>query len=288
MRETRRDFLKNASITAGCIALPQLHSAHLMAAVNPPVVAGFRSLFDGRSLAGWKPQPRDLKNPSLGLWAVQNGILIGGQAKPKVGAYLTSEETFSDFELELESHTDWPTDTGVMVRSNAQGNVGFQVCIDYRPHGALVGYYGNAIGGFHACDYCFTGERDEDGNLIGLIPEKPSEPLDATHHVPLDYGVPVENFLRVWNLHGWNHYRIRCVGAVPHLTTWINGIRVAELDTAKMICPGWDPGAVDGLVGRAGHIAFEVHSNGPKDFLGNDRWAPGAVCRWRNIRIKTL
>jgi hypothetical protein len=45
---------------------------------------------------------------------------------------------------------------------------------------------------------------------------------------------------------------------------------------------------VERLVGRAGHIALEVHSNRPSDWLGKDRWAPGAVCRWRNISIKTL
>ena len=89
---------------------------------------------------------------------MQFGTIVGGQAVPKIGSYLTTEETFADFELELESRTDWPTDTGVLVRANERGNVGFQVCIDYRPHGALNGYYGNTIGGFHACDYCFTGE----------------------------------------------------------------------------------------------------------------------------------
>lgn len=32
----------------------------------------------------------------------------------------------------------------------------------------------------------------------------------------------------------------------------------------------------------------EVHSSGGRDRLGNDRWAPGAACRWRNIFIKPL
>jgi hypothetical protein len=89
-------------------------------------------------------------------------------------------------------------------------------------------------------------------------------------------------------LNGWNQFRIRCTGAVPHLTTWINGVKIAELDTAKMQSPGWDPKAMLEKVGRNGHIALEVHSNGPADKLGKDRWAPGGVCRWRNISIKTL
>ena len=75
---------------------------------------------------------------------------------------------------------------------------------------------------------------------------------------------------------------------MPHLTTWINGEKIAELDTAKMKAPGWDPEAMLAKVGRTGHISLEVHSNGPGDALGKDRWAPGAVCRWRNIFIKPL
>jgi hypothetical protein len=293
-RSGRRDFLKRATSVGISLALPQLGRSTASALESAPEVGparradGFRPLFDGHSLAGWKPQPRELSNPSLGVWAVQNGMIVGGQAKPKVGAYLTTEETFADFELEIESRTDWPTDTGVLVRTNQQGNMGFQVLIDYRPHGALIGYYGNNIGGFHACDYCFTAERDHEGRVLRLIPEKPSEPMDSTHNVPLDFALPVKPFLRAWSLNGWNRYRIRSVGAVPHLTTWVNGVKIAELDTAKMKFPGWSPDNVEGLVGRAGHIALEVHSNGPTDWLGNDRWRPGAVCRWRNISIKTL
>jgi len=289
MKQARRTFLKQATTAAGILAVPPVFRASTALAEGTKADKdGWRPLFDGKTLAGWKPQPRDIKYPSLGRWDVVDGVLVGGQSTPKLGSYLTSEETFADFEMEFDSYPDWPADTGVYVRTNAQGNIGFQFCIDNRPHGALVGYYGNAIGGFHACDYCFTGELDANGKLVRLIVEKPSEPLDDTHHVPLDYCIPSDDFLKLWNLNGWNHYRIRSVGAVPHLTTWINGQKVAELDTAKMSITGWDSTAIDGLVGRAGHISLEVHSNGVKDWLGDDRWAPGNVCRWRNMRIKTL
>jgi hypothetical protein len=151
---------------------------------------GFRSLFDGVSLSGWSRQIREAAMPGLGIWTAQQGMIVGGQNRPTIGSYLVTDGTFSDFEIELEARPDWKTDTGVYVRTNAQGNVGFQACIDYRPHGAIGSYYGDGIGGFHACDYCFTGKVDKDGHLVELVPEKPSEPLDATHHVPLDYSVP--------------------------------------------------------------------------------------------------
>jgi hypothetical protein len=75
---------------------------------------------------------------------------------------------------------------------------------------------------------------------------------------------------------------------IPHLTTWINGVKIADLDTAKMKAPKWDPKVWLDLVGRTVHMALEVHSNGANDKLGKDRWAPGAACRWRNISVKTL
>src|ERR1035441_8416804 len=83
--------------------------------------------------------------------------------------------------------------------------------------------------------------------------------------VPLDYAAPVEEFLKIWNVDGWNQFHIRCTGEVPDLTTWINGVKIAELDTARMKAPKWDPKTVLELVGRTGHVALEVHSKGAKD-----------------------
>jgi hypothetical protein len=96
----------------------------------------------------------------------------------------------------------------------------------------------------------------------------------------------VDEFLRAWRPGQWNRFRIRCVGEMPVLTTWINDVKIAEMDAARYQAPGYDPKAVAAKLGRAGHIAFEVHDNDPK--IGKDRWWPGAVCRWRNVRITTL
>jgi hypothetical protein len=251
---------------------------------------GFRPLFDGVSLKGWKRQPRALAQPSLGRWTVEDGVIIGGQDPPGsgVGSYLVTEETFADFELQIEARPDWRADTGILVRTNPQGNIGFQVLLDHRPQGGIGGYYGNGLGGFHAWAYGFNAETDSRGRPTRLIPRPPVEPNPSNKPVPLDFAAPVEVFLRIWKVDGWNRFRIRSTGALPHLTTWINGEKIAELDTAKMQAPGWDPQAALEKVGRAGHIALEVHSNGANDKLGQDRWAPGAVCRWRNISIKTL
>ena len=289
----RRRLLRGIAGMLGVSAASQISGIGLLTANAAPLLPathenGFRPLFDGVSLAGWHRTPRDPKRPTQGLWTVQDGVIIGGQSEPGVGSYLVSDGTFADFELDLEARADWRTDTGIYVRTNADGNTGFQVALDFRPHGALNGYYGNNTGRFHACDYCFTGVTNSANQLIALKPEKPSEPLDETQHVPLDYAPPAKDFLKIFKLNGWNHFRIRSVNALPHLTTWINGVKVAELDTAKLKLASWDPAKIDGLVGRAGHISFEVHNQPANDWLKDDRWAPGNVCRWRYISIKAL
>ena len=54
-----------------------------------------------------------------------------------------------------------------------------------------------------------------------------------------------------------------------------------------MLFRSYDREAVASLLGRAGHIALEVHDN---DWggLGQERWGPEAVVRWRNMRLEPL
>jgi hypothetical protein len=277
----RRDLFLGGCLLAG-----------LVPAAGKPKDDGFRSLFDGVSLKGWTPKARSLAQPSLGRWSVQDGVIVGGQDPPGSGrgSYLVSDETFDDFELKIEARPDWPADTGILVRTVPQGNVGIQVLLDHRPHGGIGGYYGNGLFSFHGYDYGFTAELNKDGRVARLIPEPPSEPSMSNIHVPLDFAAPVETFLKVWKADGWNQFRIRSVGALPHLTTWINGEKICELDTAKLEAKvkGWSADAVLSKIGRAGHIALEVHSSGGNDKLGADRWGPNSVCRWRNISVKKL
>jgi len=272
----RRDFSLGGIFFTAIASLAKGQNA-------PRPEEGFRSLFDGASLRGWKQKTRSETRPSLGKWVVEDGVIIGGQDPPGVGSYLVSEEAFDDFELLIDARPDWPADTGILVRTIPEGNVGIQVLLDHRPHGGIGGYYGNGLAGFHAYEYAFNAEKDKMGRVVRLIPEAPSEP---TARIPLDFAAPVEVFLKTWKPGGWNQFRIRSVGEIPHLTTWINGEKISELDTARIKLPSFDPKAMLNRIGRAGHIALEVHDNDAR--MGNDRWAPGAVCRWRNIYIRKL
>jgi type 1 glutamine amidotransferase len=83
------------------------------------------SLFDGRSLAGWR---------ALGdaQWSVKEGA-IRGRTGGGAHSFLATEDTFADFLLELELRVDAPGNSGLQVRSRIDENgrmLGYQVEID--------------------------------------------------------------------------------------------------------------------------------------------------------------
>ncbi len=306
---SRRNFIRASSTL---VASGLLWNLDMKSLAGEQVPQGFRPLFDGKTLAGWRSMPRPQPNrransgqdaktdsfyerslTSLAKWTVQDGILVGEQDSPGsgLGGYLVTEETFGDFELLIDAKPDWAVDTGVYVRTVPAGNVGFQILCDHRRDGGIGSFYGNGLGGFHAMPYCFTAVFDDKGKPIGL---KEADPLKAIQPVTeekrrlLAYACPVEDFLKAWKFGDWNTFKIRCEGEFPYLTTWINGTKIAEMDSSKIVWPGFDKQAVAARLGRRGNISLEVHSNGPGDILGKDRWAPGAACRWRNILIKPL
>ena len=239
------------------------------------------------------PQPKMAEDQlvrimaNTGRWVVEDGAIVGGQEPPGsgLGAYLVSDRTFRDFELELEARPDWRVDTGIMIRASAGGGVGIQVLCDHRPNGGIGGFYFNGTGGFLAAPFFLEGETDADGKLKRLFPSTLPQKQPA---VPLNTGCDVKDFLAKWRVNEWNHFRIRCVGELPQLTTWVNGVKVAELDLAKLSHELWQPERVRATIAQPGHIAFEVHNIATNDLFGQDRWAKGAVCRWRNIRIREL
>lgn len=276
---------------------------------------GFVPLFDGVSLSGWRAAPRIYGSvypggPSVlemfeqdgrelpvepekhpAHWFVEDGVLVGEQDSPGsgYGGYLVTEQAYGDFELVLEMRPDWPADSGVMIRRQKDSWEGFQVLVDHRPSGGIGGFFGNGLASFSAVPFAVDVARDESGQPAGLVADNPGtsvEPVTAEKRNRLAYAADVEDFLKVWRWDGWNELRIRCVGALPVITTWINGLKIAELDTATLDSPNYDSRDVLDTLGARGHIALEVHDNDP--YFGEARWGVGAQCRWRNIRIKEL
>jgi Domain of Unknown Function (DUF1080) len=275
----------------------------------------WRELFDGQTLTGWHSRPRvygtvwpggplvhevaswvpadynERATEHPALWSVEGGAIVGRQDPdhPGWGGYLVSDETFGDIELELEMWPDWPADTGVMLRRRNLTWEGFQVLVDHRKSGSVGGFFGNGVGSFHAVPYALDVAHDDAGRPVALVEEDPSdsqEPVTPEKRGLLRRSGDVGEFLAAWTWAGWNHLRIRCVGAKPLITTWVNGVFVAEVDLATMHHPDYDADAVLDVLGPRGHLALEVHDNDP--VFGDTRWGRGASCRWRNIRVRDL
>jgi hypothetical protein len=307
----RRKFLHQSALAASCF-IPgySLLQSNYNFNNKPKELPedGYISLIKGNTLEGWHTSSRTPAPPypggpepdknkegykraltSKGKWTVENGVIIGGQDKEGLGSYLVTDDKYGDFELLIDAKPDWPVDTGILLRARSAGSPGYQVLVDHRKSGGIGGFYGNGLAGFHALPYNFDAKYDENGNPIGLVAEKASTTIEQITDAKiklLAYAAPVEEFLAAWKWADWNTFKIRCEGKYPYLTSWINGVKICELDTAKIVHPNYDKDAVANLLGREGHISLEVHDNDPG--LGKARWKPGSVSRWRNIKLKKL
>ena len=199
-----------------------------------------------------------------------------GRARPAAASAATSvrDATFGDFELAFEARPDWPADFGIMVRASADaGSQGWVVLLDHRKSGNIGGFYGNGIGGFHAIRFTLDALTDASGKPAGLKLEDPAttlEPMTPDKPALLAEGATGEDFLRAWKWGAWNEFRITVEGAHPRIAVRINGTPIATLDAASLRQPGYDAAKVAALLGREGHIAFEVHDNDPR--MGEARW----------------
>ncbi len=71
---------------------------------------GYRSLFNGKDLAGWEGDTM--------LWKVADGCIVGDSPGIKHNQFLTSKEEFGDFELKLEFRMkDGVGNSGVQFRT---------------------------------------------------------------------------------------------------------------------------------------------------------------------------
>ena len=162
---------------------------------------------------------------------------------------------------------------------------GIQVLIDHREGGGIGGYFGNSLAMFHAIKYQVDRKPDGSGLYI-LGPNAAIEPMTPEKQALLQYFASEEDFLKAWKWLGWNEFTIRSVGRIPQISTHINGVLISKIDLGKINWPNYDPEGMFGLLGHSGSIALEVHDSGRQ--VGDFRWARGAKCRFRNIRIREL
>jgi len=220
---------------------------------------GFVSIFDGRTLAGWHVSAqtghsRASKNETGGKWVVQDGAIVGSQDIPANGGIVVTDKKYSDFEVKLEMRNDFGPDSGLFLRSTEDGKA-WQAMIDYHSGGNLMGIYGEGLGGRpHVRNYNFKEKVTE------IDPKTTGEPPTPLPVLPASWPY-------FWRADQWNELRARIVGNPPHITTWINGVKIMEWQETEVRHPA------------SGGIALQVHGGGDhtREFV-----------RYRNIQVKEL
>jgi hypothetical protein len=99
VRFERRTFLKG---TAGVAAGLFVGGAFAEA-------PKFEALFNGKDLAGWKPEGK-------AVWSVEDGLLVGKQGPGAAPGDLFTEKEYGDFEVRVTYKVVWPANSGVWFR----------------------------------------------------------------------------------------------------------------------------------------------------------------------------
>lgn len=254
---TRRHALRclttaalSPALLARARAARPLHDAPVSAAP-----ATWQPLFDGRSLAGWKPSA--LSNHSkasghktAGHWAVEEGMIVGRQDTKDNGGLLLTAAQFGDVEIALETRNDFGMDSGIFARCTPDGRA-YQCLIDYYENGTIGGVLGERI-------WNVRGVRNYS---FGATPDV----ITLNEHAQRCPVLP-EAWRFFWRAGEWNEVRMRIVGDPPTITTWVNGVQILQHVEPKSVHPA------------RGHIGLQIH--------GGAR-SKGAV-RYRNIRARAV
>jgi Domain of Unknown Function (DUF1080) len=240
----------------GAAAFLLLPGVESRAAKEADKEKGFVSIFDGKTLKGWRISAKSghsgaSKHKTGGKWVVEDGALIGSQDIPGNGGIIITEKLYGDYEVALEMKNDFGPDSGLFLRSNDKGQA-YQAMIDYYPGGNLMGVYGEGIGGFTARNFDFGKKPSEI-----VVSDKSKFPLP----------IKPEKWAEFWKHGEWNELRARITKNPPSITTWIKGVKFMEWTGDKKLLPD------------KGGIALQVHGGGDhtKEFV-----------RYRKIRIKEL
>lgn len=226
-------------IAALALGLPVLRAQD-----TPTKPPPWRALFDGETLNGWT------QRGGKANYAVENGEIVGTTVPRTPNSFLCTEETYADFELELDFMVADELNSGIQIRSAARKNgrvFGYQVEIDPSDRAWSAGIYDEARRGW-------------------------LNPLakDSAARKSFKNG-------------DWNHYRIVCIG--DWLRTWINGVPAADLRD-PMTSEGFIALQVHGVGNRQNPLQVRWRNIRLRD-LGSHRWVPifdgKTLDGWRQI-----
>jgi hypothetical protein len=163
------------------------------------------SLFDGKTLQGWKHVG------GKGRYEVKDGAIVGTIAASEFGSFLITDAEYRDFVLEAEFKADWGLNSGLQFRAKMPPGY---------PKERMQGYQ-------YEID---PTDRGITGALNGDIPGKKGHGLLPTSHggPPRDAWIKERGNGKWLIPDAWNSLRIECRG--PHMKLWLNGKLTVEYD----------------------------------------------------------
>jgi hypothetical protein len=199
----------------------------LPAARSADDAQGFKPLFDGKTLDGWKQHGGKAK------YSVEDGAIVGTSVPDTPNSFLCTEKLFGDFILELEFKVDRELNSGVQVRSEVNKNdrvFGYQVEIDASARAWSGGIYDE-------------GRRGWLNDLKNNEPARKAFKQDQWNHFRIEAkgdsiktwlnGVPAADLKDSKTLRGFVGLQVHGVGkrAEPLHVRWRN-IRIKELGSS--------------------------------------------------------
>lgn len=268
-----------------CLLLLLSASAVLPAAANELTpeekAAGFRLLFDGRTMNGWR-DPAKLNVPG-DAWMVEDGALRT-VLKPRIAEDLLTEEEFGDFELLFDWRLSERGNTGLKYR------IQFTVFVDHTrrqpgPNG-FEGMLGRELAGRHSERAKLApgarGEVYSTGFEFQLLDDERHP--DARSGLDRQTGalyamIPAER-KAARPVGEWNTSRLIVRGS--HIEHWVNGVKVLEASLG-------DQRIIDGVTRRWGpapEIRDALLKPRPRGFIALQHH--GDLVWFRNLKIREL
>jgi hypothetical protein len=252
MRNLRTWTLVIALVATASTASSQSTPNHLTAAER---AAGWRLLFDGKTLAGWRGLGYD--SVPTAHWRVTNGTIqkIASGDVPKMpdgqpanGGDLMTVDTFRNFELAFQWKVSPAANSGVKY------NVSEEFSLKHAGNHAALGFE------YQVLDDSLSDDNKQANHLAGALYDMIA-PNAMKHLAPVG---------------GWNSSRIVFRG--NHGEHWLNGQKIVEFD---MGTPQFDAllakskyHSIAGFADRkTGHIILQDH---------------GDEAFYRNIKIREL
>jgi len=201
---------------------------------------GWTSLFDGKSLNGWRVKCRPEDSDKTGYWRVVDGTITAETSPGSKHDYiwLLTEKEFDDFELRLKVQTYSKTkgNSGIQIRSRYDDDAkwldGPQV--DINPPGPW------------RCGFIYDETREA---KVWLYPNVGGPANAKPEHAPKNL-----KWFHADNDNTWNEVHIVCKGT--RIGTTINGVIVADYEGKGRLD---DEAHRSHNVGVKGHIGLQIH-----------------------------